>query len=164
MDKQEKFRKLTALLGKGLDSGEWTATVQGSLATDDGYAYNATLLRAGRKVASVTNGGTGGPTDVRFQSPSDEEALKAYCATLPPDKSYDMELPYDVELFAATLVEIAMEAASLRRRAKKSTLAACGGEVSVFSAPYSPETVARIEARNPGKFTFLNELLSAGAM
>jgi hypothetical protein len=132
----------------------------------EGYGFNATLHRDGRKVAFVIDEANGGcfryewlGKDVATRQ-ADEQALADYCATLPPIDISDAKvncvgvtMPQDADMFLATIVEDAENAQRILPRVrvllKKHVLFVFDGKMRQSTAAPTPSLIAQFAAKYP---------------
>ena len=113
--------------------------------------FNATLYRAGVKVAFVINEDSGGSFIWRWLIPGEETKLSNLCATLPPDNSYGVTVTVDHDIFIEALVAQVEEKRDWLRRCKTHTCVILKsgrqGEYISFNRPYSPEIAKHIREK-----------------
>lgn len=97
------------------------------LPTHDGVAFTGTLLKDGKRIGTIENGGTGGPNVARFDTRDAEAAFRAWVATLGthtyPARGAlpEFTVPHDEETAIECLLQIddeRREARDFDRRAK----------------------------------------------
>lgn len=126
----------------------------------EGYGFNATLHRDGRKVAFVIDEANGGCFRYEWLGKdaatrqADEQALADYCATLPQtDLGNGHSVATDADLFLATIVEDAENAQRLLRRVrillKKHVLFVFDGKMRQSTAAPTPSLIAQFAAKYP---------------
>lgn len=141
----------------------------------DGGGYQYTLLHNGKAVATVTNDGNGGPTDIHWMamtwngslevgfnanatpaqvkkataqyalSKAAKDALDAFVAALPPHHYHGMDLKVDAGWVAEELVNIAETRKSLRSK----TLFRVNGTEYQIKAVYDAKVAAYIKGKYP---------------
>ncbi|GGR37878.1 hypothetical protein [Deinococcus ruber] len=136
------------------DTHPYTIKALKTLATSDGFALTAQLYREKTCVASVENGGQGGPTWASFISRDEEQQFSAWVATL-NEKTYPAgegmpeftvkpttETALDLLI---TAVEEAKEAKKLDRNAQTSLVyrTVNDGEETYRKAPLPPSLQGR---------------------
>ena len=146
----------------------------------DGGGYQYTLTHNGKAVASVTNDGNGGCTDIGWMnmtwdgrisvgynatpaqvkkataqaalSKAAKDALDAFVAALPPHHYHGMDLKVDAGWVASELVNIA----ETRKAIRKKTLFRVDGTEYQIKAVYDAKVAAYIKGKYPTA-TILNE-------
>ncbi|MAG28110.1 hypothetical protein CMI47_21500 [Candidatus Pacearchaeota archaeon] len=149
----------------------------------DGLAYNATLYRDKKRVATLMNSGSGGETSIHwldhkkprvevknkvkdkvytFNGTPEEKLLYDYVNTLPnePCEYFKEGLEVSVDYFVGDLVEETDENNRFKRMCKKKTLVRMkegDRNLSVFNIPYDPNSKKMILKEYPDAFEFINE-------
>ena len=146
----------------------------------DGGGYQYTLTHKGTGVATVTNDGNGGPTDIHWAgmtwngslsvgadatpaqvkkataqyalSKAAKDALDALVASLPPHHYHGKDLKVDAGWVAEELVNIAETRKSLRTK----TIFQVNGTEYQIKAVYDAKVAAYIKGKYPGA-VILNE-------
>jgi len=114
----------------------------------EGYGFNATLYRDGKKLGLVIDGGCGGSMLFRCFKDYAEQAEYERWARIQDGSS-----PYDpLDMIVATLVGEYEERAKLKRWCRKQTVAKLKGapedSYSIWKVPYTPEFAAKIRKEN----------------
>ena len=119
----------------------------------EGYGFNATMYRGGKKIAFVMDSANGGMYDWDWVDRKEETILEMNVATLPKVPSgYEGigELTIDMDWFISELVEDFENDRDFRTKCKSKTLFILyshqNGEYIIHSAPYTASVKTRIEA------------------
>ena len=141
----------------------YTVTGIKSFRGREGYGFNATLHRDGRKVAFVIDQADGGECRYewlakdRTQAAADEQALTDYCATLPPTEFAGHTLAMNTDMLLSELVESAENAQRIARALKKHVVFVDEGTLLQSKAAPSAALIAAIRQKRPSA-TILNDL------
>jgi len=160
----------------------WGATSIRRLATHDGEAFTASLTHRGVAVAAIENGGTGGPTQIRwnglrydgsplpteFTTPAIRKGMPAIqaahgawfelLASLPLVPFHGKDLKVSSDWLAEEVVEIA----DLRKRCLKKLCFTTKGKEYALSGPISAEARAWLVRKHPDA-VILNDLWGPSA-
>lgn len=153
--------------------------------TDDGGGYQFNLTFGGKVVAEVTNGGYGGPTDIRWEGEYPNGTLVAETtakakaaqklaqqAKVKFDALVEATPPMnfhgtDLKVEAGTLLEeLLNEVEAMKQKVRlckgKTVFRIPSNQKSYYivKEPYTPEARARVLARHPDA-TFVNDELAA---
>tara|TARA_Y100000310_G_scaffold120945_1_gene119702 strand:- start:1136 stop:1810 length:675 start_codon:yes stop_codon:yes gene_type:complete len=120
----------------------------------EGYGFNATMYREGKKIAFVMDSADGGMYDWEWVDRKEEAILEMNVATLPEQPSgiegADWTLKIDMDWFISGLVEDFENDKTFRTKCKTKTLFSLhshqNGEYIIHSAPYTASVKTRIEA------------------
>lgn len=126
----------------------------------EGYGFNASLYRDGKKVAFVYDMADGGPTRYDWEDRKEEAILDAYAAAQPqhespytPGKMYDV----DADHVMSRLVDNFDIAKKLKAQLKKKTLYVFNGNCYNMAIGYTPSIADALAAKHPGSIA-LNKL------
>ncbi len=158
----------------------WAAASIKKLNTHDGVAYTYTLTHNGQAVASVENGGTGGPTDIRWHGlRRDGTPIPADLLT-GPQAAYKKSLPTTMAAYAAWndliaslpkveawgsmlkvdagwLAEDILNIAEIRKGILKKILFEIDGKEYAVQGPVTEEARAWVKRKHPNA-VILNDL------
>lgn len=131
----------------------------------EGWGYKAILYCDGKRIADVIADANGGPLDLRFDDPEQEQRLRNYVATLPAHvcSFVDTEtgkpavIPVTVNLFVEDLVNKTQAVTRVKRLMRTSVIVIECGELCQFKIKPTPEEIASIQRENP-KAVILNGL------
>ena len=166
-----------------MNYGEYNVKNIKSIMGTDGRAFNATLYRGKKRVATLMNSGSGGETDIHwldwkekkvkienkfkdkvytFNGTAEEKLLYKYVNTLPnePCEYFDDGLEISTDYFVSNLVESTDENNRFKRMCKKKTLVRMkegDRQLSVFSIPFDSNSKKMILKDYPDAFEFVNE-------
>ncbi len=132
-------------------------TVKGikSFQGEEGYGFNATLYRDGKKVATVSDYAHGGPLDIRFTNEDEEVKLQEHVRALPVEtfehegKTLSLPLSSRIEVFLNALVDRTEELNSLFRKSRKNIYFIREGKIlSTKKATPTEETIAIVRQQH----------------
>lgn len=123
--------------------------------SEETNCFSANLYAGKRKIASASNRGCGGPTDVWFVDSAAQAEVEAYCASLPVrdiwnfgDERGDIEYRWDAEGLVDDLLRSWLEEkeakrylAKMQRDAKTKLLVVINDEDPALSYSYYPKRV-----------------------
>lgn len=111
----------------------------------EGSGFEYKLLRHGKPVATVTDWGDGGPTDVRWANEFVAHEFGKLIKLMPKFESKYGELTMNDELALGLLAE----AVNAKRSFKKKTVFYAADEYMSVNAPLSPRTVEWVSGKYP---------------
>ena len=112
----------------------------------EGHGYEYKLLRHGKPVATVTDWGDGGPTDVRWTNEFAAHEFGQLIKRMPTFASKYGALAMTEELALGLLAE----AVNAKRSFKKKTVFYADGEYMAANALPSPTVVQWVSSKHPG--------------
>lgn len=128
----------------------------------NGYGFNATLYRDGKKIANVIEEGNGGQLRLLEFAQAEADILKAYCATLPKMEFAGKVLDTSIGMFVESLVLDADLLKKLKAKLRKGIVFVAGESMYMNSAPFTAINAAAVKAKWPGAVV-LNEKVETEA-
>ena len=146
-----------------IDTPVYTVKAVKSFQGREGYGYECSLYRDGKKVGRVVDTANGGMVDF-YLNDGEEEILDAYCKTLPKWKSqFDGKMnDTDADMFIGRLVDEYENEKRFKRICRTKTVVKMttdeDGSYSTFKCKFTPEIKQKIIERYGDKIVeFVNE-------
>jgi len=119
-----------------------------------GIAWSADVLVDGKKAFTVSQDGQGGPGRFTVHDNGKYQQALKFTETLPPVKMNGYEMPCDLEMFIAGLIDDTEDEDTLKTKCRDKAVVKLPGDDSdtyrVLPLPYSKELAGRVREYFPG--------------